>query len=180
SENPDVSILKLLIKAGVPLDRKNDDGVSAVSIAAREGRSENFKELIDAGATVDLSQEDLNDALLLSARNCDTSTLKFLLKLGAKANTKDEDTTALMLAAEYGTPEMIKALIDKGADIDAVDDNGWTAMMHADEAENVRVLLNAGANPAIKNNDGDTALAMAIRYEQEDVVQLLKSRGAPQ
>ena len=48
------------------------------------------------------------------------------------------------------------------------------------EAENVRVLLNAGANMAIKNNDGDTALAMAIQYEQEDVVQLLKSRGAPE
>lgn len=85
-----------------------------------------------------------------------------------------------LLAAEYGTPEMVKVLIDEGANVDAVDDSGWTALMHANEAENVRVLLNAGANMAIKNNDGETALAMAIRYEQEDVVQLLKSRGAPE
>ena len=84
------------------------------------------------------------------------------------------------VAAEHSTPEGIKALIDAGAEVDAVDDSGWTALMHANEAENARVLLNAGANMSIKNNDGDTALAMAIRYEQEDVVQLLKSRGAPE
>jgi ankyrin repeat protein len=180
AENSDISILQLLIRAGAPLDRKNHDGASALAIAAREGRAENLKVLIDAGGAVNLGQEDLNDALLLTARNRDASTLKFLLKLGAKPNARDDDTTALMLAAEYGTPEMIKALIDEGAEVDAVNDGGWTALMHANEAENVRMLLNAGANMAIRNNDGDTALAMAIRYEQQDVVQLLKSRGAPE
>ena len=85
-----------------------------------------------------------------------------------------------MFAAENGTPEMVKVLIDEGANVDAVDENGWTAMMHANEAENVQVLLNAGANMAIKNNDGDTVLAMALKYKQEDVVQLLRSRGAPE
>jgi ankyrin repeat protein len=180
AENSDTSILKFLIKSGASLDRKNDDGKSALMIAAREGHGENLKALIEAGATTDLPANDLNEALLLVARGEDASTLKVLLKLGAKANAKDDDTTALMLAAEYGTPEMVKALVDEGANVDAVDDNGWTALMHANEAENVRVLLNAGANMAIKNDDGDTALAMAIRYEQEDVVQLLKSRGAPE
>jgi ankyrin repeat protein len=52
-------------------------------------------------------------------------------------------------------------------------------MMHANEAENVRVLVNAGASVAIKNHDGETALGMAIRYDQPEIVQLLKSRGAP-
>lgn len=180
AENSDTSILKFLIKSGVSVDRKNDDGDSALSLAAKDGQGENLKVLIDAGATVDLGQDDLNEALLLVARSEDAGTLKVLLKLGAKANAKDEDTTVLMLAAEHSTPEGIKALIDAGAEVDAVDGSGWTALMHANEAENVRVLLNAGANMAIKNNDGDTALAMAIQYEQEDVVRLLKSRGAPE
>ena len=180
ARNTDASILKFLIKSGVSVDRKNDDGDSALSLAAKDGHGENLKILIDAGATVNLDQDDLNEALLLVARGEDASTLKVLLKLGAKANAKEGDTTALMLAAEHSTPEGIKALIDAGAEVDAVDDSGWTALMHANEAENVRVLLNAGANMAIKNNNGDTALALAIRYEQEDVVQLLKSRGAPE
>jgi ankyrin repeat protein len=33
---------------------------------------------------------------------------------------------------------------------------------------------------SIKNKDGLTALGMAIKYEQEDSVKLLKSRGAPE
>lgn len=180
AENADVNVLKFLIKSGLALDRKNKEDESALLFAAQAGRSENLKVLIDAGAAINFGKQQLNEALLLSARNGDSSTLRILLKLGASANAKDDDTTVLMLAAEDGNPEMIKALIDEGAKIDAVDDSGWTAIMHANEAENVRVLLNAGANIAIKNNDGETALAMAIRYEQEEIVQLLKSRGAPQ
>ena len=180
AENQDADVLRYFVKRGVPLDRENDEGASALLIAAREGRSENLRLLIDAGAAVDLGQSDLNAALVLTVRHSDASTLKFLLKLGAEANAKDDDTTALMFAAEYSTPEGIKALIDAGAEVDAVNRAGWTALMHANEVEHVRVLLNAGANMAIKNNDGDTVLAMAIRYGQEDVVQLLKSRGAPE
>jgi ankyrin repeat protein len=52
--------------------------------------------------------------------------------------------------------------------------------MFADDVENVRVLLNAGADMSIKNNDGLTALGMAIKYDQEDSIKLLRSRGAPE
>ena len=52
--------------------------------------------------------------------------------------------------------------------------------MHADEVEVVRVLLNAGADLTIKNKDGETALKMARKYEQTEVVKLLESRGAPE
>ncbi|HEX5703776.1 MAG TPA: ankyrin repeat domain-containing protein [Pyrinomonadaceae bacterium] len=180
AENQDADVLRYFVKRGVPLDRANDEGASALLIAAREGRGENLRLLIDAGAAVDLGQSDLNSALVLTARHGDARTLKFLLKLGAEANAKDDDTTALMFAAEYSTPEGIKALIDAGAEVDAVNRNGWTALMRANEVEHVRVLLDAGANMAIKNNDGNTVLAMAIRYGQEEVVQLLKSRGAPE
>lgn len=179
AENSDPEIVRLLIKGGAPLDYKNDDGESATVIALKSGRGENLKALIEAGASLSLAKEDLNVALLTAARNGDLITTKFVLASGADPNAKDDDTTALMLAAENGTAEMVKTLIDAGADVDAVDDQGWTAMMHANEAENVRVLLNAGANASIKNKDGETALGMAVRYEQSEVIQLLKSRGAP-
>jgi ankyrin repeat protein len=180
ARNPDADILRHLIKAGAPLNRKNDAGESAVSIAVHAESAENLKVLIDAGATVNLAQRDLDDALLSAARSGSLSTVKLLLKLGARATAKDDDTTVLMLAAESGTPEMIKLLIDEGADLDAVNNAGWTAMMHANAVENVRVLLNAGANMAIRNKNGESALAMAIKYEQPEIAQLLKSRGAPE
>ena len=126
------------------------------------------------------TKEDLNNALVLAARNGDLVTAEIVLERGADANTKDDDTTVLMLAAENGSPQMVKALIDAGAALDAVDDQGWNAIMHANDVENLRVLLNAGASMTIKNENGETALAMAIKYDQTEIVQLLKSRGAPE
>jgi ankyrin repeat protein len=177
--NADADIIKLLIKRGVPLDYKNDEGESAVTLALKVGGGENLQTLIAAGASLSLTQQELNGALLVGARNGDLTTVKFALERGADVNTKDDDTTALMLATENGKPDMVKALIDAGADLDAVDNQGWTAMMQANEAENVRVLLNAGANAAIKNKAGETALELAARYDQTEIVQLLKSRVAP-
>jgi ankyrin repeat protein len=179
AENEDENVVQLLIKQRVPLDYKNNDCQSALMVAINAALGKNLKALIDAGATMSLTKEQLNNALIVATRAGDLITTKIVLKGGADANAKDDDTTALMLAAENGNPEMLKLLIDAGADLDALDDRGWTAMMHANEAENVRVLVNAGASVAIKNHDGETALGMAIRYDQPEIVQLLKSRGAP-
>jgi len=179
AENDDAEIIKLLVKRDVPLDYRNNDGQSAVLIAINAARGKNLKALLDAGATMSLTKEELNNALLVATRAGDLITTKIVLDGGADANAKDDDSTALMLAAENGNPEMLRLLIDGGADVDAIDDQGWTAMMHANEAENVRVLINAGASVSIKNHDGETALAMAIRYDQPEIVALLKSRGAP-
>jgi len=52
--------------------------------------------------------------------------------------------------------------------------------MYAEELEVVRVLVNAGADLTIKNKDGETALVMARKGEQTEVVKLLESRGAPE
>jgi ankyrin repeat protein len=144
------------------------------------GHGNQLKTLLDAGATMSLTKLQLNAGLIVATRGGDLLTTKILVDYGADANAKDDTGTALMYAAENGNPQMLKLLIEAGADVDAVDDDGWTAMMHADAAENVRVLVNAGANFNIRNNDGQTALAMAIKYDQPEIVALLKSRGAPE
>jgi len=106
--------------------------------------------------------------------------IRVLLDAGADARAKDSDgKTALMFAAQRGNLAAVQTLIDAGADLNATDDDGWTPMMFADEAEVVRLLLNAGADLTIKNKDGETALGMARKYDQTEVVKLLESRGAP-
>lgn len=181
AQNDDAGIVRFLIAAGASVDERNEDGESALQAAARYGRGEVLRALIEAGAAINLSTSELNGALILATRNEDPMAVKALLKAGADPNSRDaQDTTALMFAAEYGQPETLKALIAAGSELNATDSNGWTAMMHANEVENVRVLLDAGADTTIKNEDGETALAMAIKYDQSEVVKLLKSRGAPE
>jgi ankyrin repeat protein len=85
-----------------------------------------------------------------------------------------------MAAADRGHFITVQTLIDAGADLNATDEDGWTAVMFADDAEVVRALINAGADLSIKNKDGETARERARKYEKTDVLKLLESRGAPQ
>ena len=95
-------------------------------------------------------------------------------------NVTDEDgSTPLIQAATHGKTETVKILIEAGADLNARDNDGCTALMEADEIEKVSLLLNAGADMSLKNHDGQTALSRAIENKDEEIVTLLKSRGAP-
>ena len=48
------------------------------------------------------------------------------------------------------------------------------------DEESVKVLLNAGADVAVKNKEGKTALSLARENEHKEVVKLLEARGAPE
>lgn len=83
--------------------------------------------------------------------------------------TKYSNYTLLMLASEYAkkgdNQEIVQLLIDKGADINLQDWNGWTALHKAarfsrdGSTENVvKMLIDAGANLDLKTKYGTTAL----------------------
>ncbi len=78
-----------------------------------------------------------------------------------------EDYTALIEAADSSDKtEGIKALIDNGADINAVDKNVWTALMHAADKgyiNPVLVLIKAGAEINTIDHEGQTALILAVK-----------------
>jgi ankyrin repeat protein len=88
--------------------------------------------------------------------------------------------TYLMLAAQLGPIDMVKFLIDRGADVDATDDLCHTALMRAAEAGHVPIvahLLDRGANVNWGWPD-ETALAKAEAHGHLDIAALLLFRGA--
>ncbi|CAK9064156.1 unnamed protein product [Durusdinium trenchii] len=79
-----------------------------------------------------------------------------------------------MTAAEHGDLEVVRLLLEAGADKNATTTDWSTALMRAAELghlEVVRLLLKAGA-------DGATALIDAAEYDQLEVVRLLLEAGA--
>ena len=72
--------------------------------------------------------------------------------------------TALHQSAIDGNLDCAKALVEKGADVNCTDCESWTPLHAAvmnECTEFVRFLLASGANPALKNDAGETAYDMA-------------------
>jgi ankyrin repeat protein len=121
---------------------------------------------------------------LLAADRSDVPLMRLLLELGADPLVPNfTNTTALMVAAGLGTTEpleeageepeavdAVKMLLDLGADVNAVDDSGNTAMHGAAYANYplvVKLLADRGADPQIwkqPNKQGVTPLFAAEGY----------------
>lgn len=83
---------------------------------------------------------------------------------------------ALVWAGAERDINTVRALLSAGANVNAQDHKGNTALMAAAAYNNVRVvkvLLDAGADRTIKNKNGETALSIASNTKYAEVVQLL-------
>lgn len=109
--------------------------------------------------------------------------VRMLLEAGADVNgsTGSTKVTPLMAAADAGNAEILQILLQTGADVDAADSNGNTALMDASlrgyEAI-VQQLLDAGANVDMVARRGRTALLSACLWGKAGVVDQLLSAGA--
>jgi len=86
----------------------------------------------------------------------------------------------LIAAAKAGNLEQVKALVAKGAKIEAGDENGRTALQFAaggGKLEVVRFLLAKGANAASADNFGNSTLLKAAHGGYTEIVKLLLDKG---
>lgn len=89
--------------------------------------------------------------------------------------------TSLMSAAYGGALHLIDDLLRRGADISAVDSDGFTALMYAANggmSEAIRLLVTAEANVNDTSRDGSTALMFASQRGELDAVKQLLAAGA--
>jgi uncharacterized protein len=101
----------------------------------------------------------------------------------------NEGETLLHLAAERRNPNLVSLLLQRSADIDARDAEGWTPLMavvsdserEVDRTkclETARVLANAGTEVNATNRAGRSALMLASYAGDQEVVALLLAKGA--
>ena len=102
---------------------------------------------------------------------------------GADVNAKNHyGWTALMIAVVNNqNPEIVKALIYAGADVNAKNKNG-TVLMNAvllnENPEVIKALIDAGADVNAKNKEGNTALSIATILNKSDIRKMLIDAGA--
>ena len=91
-------------------------------------------------------------------------------------------TTLLNSAAYWGRVEAVEELLNRKADVNAKNIYGHTPLYycidHNGTKEIAQMLLDHGADFTIANSDGKTPLKVAIAKNRQDMVDLLRQRGA--
>ena len=120
--------------------------------------------------------------LFLAIRKADTVAAKRLLDQGVRADSKDsEGTPALMAATLYSSADLVKLLLDRGANPNVTNAVGATPLMWAiPDLAKVKALLEHGADVNAKSkNLGRTPLLVAASYPGSvEVLKLLLGKGA--
>ncbi|MBR1437053.1 MAG: ankyrin repeat domain-containing protein, partial [Synergistaceae bacterium] len=77
--------------------------------------------------------------------------------------------------------ELVKLLLENGANVQAVDERGGTVLMYAasrSEPEILKLLLDNGAEINAQDESGITALMLAVRSNSSEAIKLLLDAGA--
>jgi adenylate kinase len=166
---------------------KDNDGWSALMVAARNGFLQCVKLLVAVGA--DVNSENRTGR---SSPNRRGSVQPIMINLRDERERPDlnEDAgcTALMYAAHSHHVDTVRLLLDKKANVLMESDKGWTSVMFASESGDMVILemvLEALDDPAkvleavnVRNGGGRTPLHVAARGGHEGIVRQLLSANA--
>jgi uncharacterized protein len=208
--------LQLLLDHGAAPDIRYNDGGTILATAAERGNSAAVELFLAKGFRLEEKNEALLAAahgipiavmevtnesnqtfkgryFAKADPNSDYSrTIRLLLQDGAQIEARDGpengSNTPLILAATYGETDAVNELLENGANPDAADKFGNTALLSAacicaiidmpDTYESMKLLLEKHANPNAKNKVGRTALMDAVSWSRTDNMKLLLDHGA--
>ncbi len=148
----DLKKLRKLLDSGIRLNAIDERGITPLGAAVGTGNLEIIHFLIDAGADPNLAQP-----LRFAVGHKNNEVMSALLDAGARINDKDSKGMTVLMVAAMLTPYLIdpsiivKFLLQKGADANARDNIGLSAIDHAIRAGNgqhfrlMKLLKEAGA-----------------------------------
>jgi ankyrin repeat protein len=190
---------ELLLEAlkTTPVDeRSSNQAFTPLMVASNRAAIVLVKHLLEQGADVNAQSEGGHTALMLAIvsynemnaikkvendnSNPSLSVIKTLLDAGADVNLATHGSnTTLQEAALQGSPEVTKLLLEKHANINAVNQWQESALivcgLKNGNAEVAQLLLDAGANTNQTDVDGLSALAMAEHTKNVAVHSVIKA-----
>lgn len=171
----DTDAIRALLQRGFDPNTRNPDGEHGLALAIREPSPKVAALLIDLRQIDPEARNQHDESLLMLA------SLKGHLRLceqliGKGADVNKPGWTPLHYASTHGQVDIMNLLLEHHAYIDAASPNGSTPLMMAalyGTPTAVKVLLEAGADPLLKNDQGLTAIDFANRGHRTESAQLI-------
>jgi ankyrin repeat protein len=185
--NGNAALIEALLAAGASANTVVSKGQTVLMTAARTGNPAAARVLIEHGADVNARESQLGEtALMWAASENQAEVVTLLASRGADINARSStiqfpkdrfglegvltilphgNWTPLMYAARDGGVDAARALAKAGAEVNATDPDGTTALIlaimnaHYDTAN---AILEAGADPNITDKAGMAALYAAV------------------
>jgi len=176
------AVVKRLLEQGKSVNAASTvSGATPLILAAQMGHEPIVDVLLEAGAMVNITDTVNGTALMYASSKGYAGIVHKLLQRGADENVKSPkdqlDSTALALAAGNGHAAVLELLLKAGADIDwQTERDGFSALLLAAELghwNSVSLLLSAGANPDLKDRNGNTACDLATANGHGAVTKVL-------
>ncbi len=178
AEENDVLSIETLLNEGVDVEARDSKGRTALHIAAQSNSSGAIEALEKAGADLEARYFGMTPLFYSSERGHKEAT-KTLLRLGADVHAKSRNLspgrTVMHGAALDSNSEIIRILLEAGANLEARNDDGDTPLIYVarngmGQYEMIRILINFGANIEARNNVGKTAqdyILTSLKLDEE-------------
>ncbi|MAM93283.1 ankyrin repeat domain-containing protein [Parvibaculum sp.] len=147
--------------------------------AAGESDAETVGNLLEQGAEVDARDSGGWAALHFAAQHDNPGTAFVLIRYGAAIDIREEGVgdTPLHHAAMRGKQAVAQALIDHGADVNAVNAFSATPLYEAavgGHVDLVKTLIARGADVDVKDGQGRTPLERVGEQEKSEAAEVIR------
>jgi quinoprotein dehydrogenase-associated probable ABC transporter substrate-binding protein len=188
-----IEMMQLLIKHGAKVDRADTDGSTPLMGAVERNQAAAIRFLLAHGANVEKGAPRGFTPLSLAIEEQQFDAADALIKGGADVNVPASTyrlTPLMVVASElppradslvrilqnHGPMDIARALLAHKAKVNATDAQGVTALMIAaahDNSPMIALLIQAGANPYLKSQAGETARDIAVKNDNLGAVRTL-------
>ena len=171
--------LLFIVTLLLPLESVSAQGNDLFDIF-RNGSVDMVQEVVkDDPDFINRKNKDGYSPLILACYSGNVEVVRYLVEHTKDLNDGSKYGTPLMASSVKGYEKIVALLIEKGADVNATDPNGTTALHYAIifNFDNVAMLLvKANANPNLKDNRGKTAIEYAKMLGKNKLLTLLTKK----
>lgn len=172
-------VMKILLEAGA--DPNIQDRWKQTALISSAGNFNGFTEphgvrfILEKGADLEKETPHIGTALHYAAGQGAMSIVRMLLSKGAKPDSmcRNSGATPLLVSAQYAHPHVSCALLEAGANVNARDKEGRTALHFAVQEKICqplyKLILSKGGNPTLADRTGMTPIRKARLLGFEDL-----------